>query len=91
MSQLMIINITGIIGTLISTISFIPQVYKTYKTQNTDGLSFWFIILTIIASLAWIIYAYCMKSWHQFTANFIILVLSIILLQLFISYENKNK
>jgi MtN3 and saliva related transmembrane protein len=90
MSTLLIINITGLVGTIISTISFIPQVYTTYVTQDIRGISYWFIILTIIGCLAWMVYAYYLDSWHQFFANFIVLILAIVLLMLYYSCDKKN-
>ena len=90
MSEESIIHISGISGTILAVVSFMPQVYTTYKTQNVDGLSPWFIILTIVGSLAWITYAYYMESWHQFVANFICLILAIVLMILYISCKNKE-
>lgn len=85
-----IVHISGISGTILAVVSFMPQVYTTYKTQNVDGLSPWFIILTIAGSLAWLTYAYYLESWHQFAANLICLIFAIVLMALYIFYKNKE-
>lgn len=91
MSNILIVNISGIIGTILATVSFMPQVYKTYQTENVEGLSPLFILLTIIGSVIWMFYAYCLKSWHQFTANCIVGILAIILMILYFYYQNKEQ
>ncbi|ALD66525.1 SemiSWEET family transporter [Spiroplasma cantharicola] len=51
-----IYEIMGWIGTILTAVYLIPQVIKVIKTKNTKDISYYSIIILIIASLIWIIY-----------------------------------
>lgn len=46
----------GYIGGILSACIFIPQLYKIYTSKRCNDISWWFIILSIIASVSSLVY-----------------------------------
>ena len=51
------INYIGLIGSFGIGISLIPQTLKIYKEKNTEFLSLYFILITMISSILLLIYS----------------------------------
>tara|TARA_Y100000590_G_C15707005_1_gene1009003 strand:- start:317 stop:673 length:357 start_codon:yes stop_codon:yes gene_type:complete len=76
----------GYIGSILVTFCMLPQVYKTYKTKNVEGLSISFIILQILSSVCYIIYAMYEKTLPIMISNCATVFLSLILIILYYRY-----
>ena len=85
-----IITIFGFVGTIITIISFFPQIYTTYHTKSVRGLSYNFLILSILSAICWSIYAYESNASYQLLANIIILISVVILCILYHDYMHRR-
>lgn len=70
----------GFLAATLTTISFIPQVLKIMKTKDTSGLSLGMYICFVIGVILWTIYGYINNDVPVFVANFITLMLAVIIL-----------
>ena len=85
-----IIGYTG--GTLLN-ITFIPQIYRTYKTKQTDDISLVFMILQVITSVLYVVYAFLLDEQPLIISNIILLIelLSLLCGKILYSYVYKRK
>ena len=74
------IEIFGYIAAVLTTAAFLPQLIKTLKTKKADDVSLTTLIMIIIGVLSWIIYGYKITSTPILIANFITLILNLLIL-----------
>jgi MtN3 and saliva related transmembrane protein len=70
--------------------SYIPQIVKGYKTKSLKDVSMGFLLIIIIGTLLWMIYAIVNSDFIFLTANSIILLFAITLTVMKLHY-NKGK
>ena len=88
-SKTLMINIGGAIGAIGTSVSFLPQVYTTFTKKTTKGLSLWLLILTLIASIGWLIYSYNIEAWYQFATHCFVTSVMIFMFILYFTYRNQ--
>ncbi len=82
--------LTLVIGILVKVIGLPDQMKKNYKRKSTEGLSTWFMILSLIAYLLWTIHGILQKDMVLVLGQGLgIITVGIILYQIYI-YRNKE-
>ena len=76
----MSIDIFGYFAAVLTTAAFLPQLIKTLKTKKANDVSLTTLIMFIIGVLSWIIYGYNISSTPILIANFITLILNLLIL-----------
>jgi len=74
------VDIFGYFAAILTTAAFLPQLLKTLKTKKADDVSLTTLIMFIIGVLSWIIYGYVISSKPILIANFITLILNLLIL-----------
>ena len=74
------IDIFGYFAAILTTAAFLRQLIKTLKTKKADDVSLATLIMFIIGVLCWILYGYKISSTPILIANFITLVLNLLIL-----------
>ncbi|MEM2873322.1 MAG: SemiSWEET family transporter [Nitrososphaerales archaeon] len=80
-------QIVGFIALIASSVGFFPQVVKTFKTKKAEDLSFYTLLLLIIAATSWIAYGFSRSDLFIIWTNSIIFVLVLMLAIMKISYR----
>ncbi|OGH08298.1 MAG: hypothetical protein A2152_01295 [Candidatus Levybacteria bacterium RBG_16_35_6] len=78
----MIAEIVGYIASLVAISMYFPQVIKSWKTKQVQGLSALTFSLLSLNSILWITYGILIKSIPVIFANFVVWILTIIILVL---------
>lgn len=73
-------EIFGHVGALLSSATFVPQVYKTWKSKSAGDLSLVMLIIVLVSTLVWLVYAFTFMLWPVILANSFVCVLSIMLI-----------
>jgi MtN3 and saliva related transmembrane protein len=81
------VNIIGMIGGCFTTISFLPQVIRVWKTHSTKDISLAMFLLFVAGVLFWLVYGILTKAWPVIIANFVTLILTLIILVYKIIYK----
>jgi MtN3 and saliva related transmembrane protein len=81
------VDIFGYIGAFLSAITFIPQVYKTWQTKSAGDLSVWMILIVVLSTIVWLVYAFAVHSGPVIAANVIVLVLALVLLYFKLTFK----
>lgn len=68
------------IGTCLTGITLIPQSYKVFKTKDTKAISLLMMLIIILASIIWIIYAILSYQIAIIVTNSMVLVSAIFIL-----------
>ena len=74
------IDIFGYFAAILTTAAFLPQLIKTLKTKKAEDVSLSTLIMFIIGVFSWIIYGYNISSKPILIANFITLILNLLIL-----------
>ena len=74
------VEIFGYLAAILTTAAFLPQLIKTLKTKKADDVSLTTLVMFIIGVLNWIIYGYKISSTPIMMANFITLILNLLIL-----------
>ena len=74
------IDIFGYLAAILTTAAFLPQLIKTLKTKRADDVSLTTLIMFIVGVISWIIYGYKITSEPILIANFITLLLNLLIL-----------
>ena len=82
------VDIFGYFAALLTTAAFLPQLIKTLKTKKADDVSSTTLIMFITGVLSWIIYGYKISSSPILIANFITLILNLMILISKIYFSN---
>jgi uncharacterized protein with PQ loop repeat len=82
--------LTLVVGILVKVIGLPDQIKKNYKRKSTEGLSTWFMILSLIAYSLWTIHGILQKDMVLiFGQGLGIITVGIILYQIYI-YRDKE-
>ncbi|MGL5268541.1 MAG: SemiSWEET family sugar transporter [Spiroplasma sp.] len=65
------------IGVCLTGITLIPQSYKVLRTKDTESISLYMLILFVISSIVWIIFAILTKQIPIIVVNSLVLVSAI--------------
>jgi MtN3 and saliva related transmembrane protein len=84
-------DIYGYIGAFLSSILYLPQLIHIIKRKQADDLSYIFLVLNIITSIFWIIYAIFEKSIPLIICDSFILLITLIMIFLKKYYHNIEK
>ena len=74
------VEIFGYFAAFLTTAAFLPQLIKTLKTKKAEDVSLSTLIMFIIGVFSWIIYGYNISSKPILIANFITLILNLLIL-----------
>ena len=81
------LSIVGLIAACASAIAFLPQVIKTFRTKRAEDVSFYMIVVFMIASVSWLTYGLERSDFFIVSTNFIVLVLTITLAIMKVIYK----
>lgn len=82
--------LTLVIGILVKVVGLPDQIKKNYKRKSTEGLSTWFMVLSLIAYSLWTIHGILQKDMVLVLGQGLgIITVGIILYQIYI-YRNKE-
>ncbi|HWA33926.1 MAG TPA: SemiSWEET family transporter [Cyclobacteriaceae bacterium] len=80
----------GHIGAFLTAVTFIPQVYKIWKTKSATDLSLTMILIILMSTIVWLVYAIALMLWPVIIANTIVFVLDLMLLYFKFAYGKKG-
>jgi MtN3 and saliva related transmembrane protein len=83
-------EIIAVIATILVVVSWIPQLIKAYTTKSLKDFSYWFVIIVILATLAWIIYGIAIQDSAIIIGNSVILLFPVLLLIMKFYYDRKK-
>ncbi|MEM3383663.1 MAG: SemiSWEET family transporter [Nitrososphaerales archaeon] len=86
-----VFQIVGFIALIASSVGFFPQLIKTFKTKKAEDLSFYTLLLLMIATISWIAYGFSRSDLFIVWTNLIIFILVFMLAIMKISYKNSSK
>src|SRR3954470_5154267 len=78
----------GYLGSFLTSITFIPQVYKAWKTKSVGDLSTWMMLIVVLSTIVWLVYAFAIGSGPVIVANSIVFFLSLLLIYFKYSFKN---
>lgn len=81
------IEVTGYFGSFLTSITFIPQVYKTWRTRSAGDLSLSMLLIVLLSTVVWLVYALALMLWPVIVANAIIGALSVLLVYFKLTFE----
>ena len=76
------VEIVGYIAAILSAICFIPQAIRVIKTKDTNAISFWMYLLSLLSVVFWLIYGLMLSSWPIILKNILVIIVSGIILVL---------
>ncbi len=76
------IEAIGLLATMLSASSFVPQVWKIVRTRETAGVSRRMYLVTLTASLLWIVYGVGISSLSVVLCNTVLGILAVIIIAL---------
>ena len=81
------ITILGFVAATCTTVAFLPQVMKTWQSQSAKDVSYGMLVFFCIGIFLWLVYGLLIKAAPVIIANFLTLILNLIILYLKIKYE----
>lgn len=75
-----LVELIGYFGSFLTSITFIPQVYKTWRTRSAGDLSMTMLLIVLLSTVVWMVYAVALMLWPVIVANAIIGLLSLLLI-----------
>lgn len=78
----------GHFGAFLTGVTFIPQVYKTWKSRRAADLSLTMMMIVVLSTIVWLVYAFSLMLWPVIIANGIVFVLSIMLIVFKLTFKN---
>jgi MtN3 and saliva related transmembrane protein len=82
-----LITLLGLLAGTLTTISFVPQLLKTWRTKSAKDMSLPMLISFCAGVLLWLVYGILLQAPPIILANFITLVLALMILGLKLYYE----
>jgi MtN3 and saliva related transmembrane protein len=73
-------EIVGYIAAILSAICFIPQAIRVIQTKDTNAISFWMYLLSVLSVICWLIYGLMLSSMPIILKNILVIILSGIIL-----------
>lgn len=70
-----------------TSITFIPQVYKTWRTRSAGDLSLSMLLIVLLSTVVWLVYAVALMLWPVIVANAIIGALSVLLVYFKLTFK----
>ena len=80
-------DVLGLTAAFCTTISFLPQAIKVVKTKNTEALSLLMYSVFTVGVVLWLVYGILREDLAITLANFVTLILSLVILGLKIKSE----
>ena len=80
----------GYMAAVMTTLAFIPQIIKIYRERSARSISLKTFCIFSTGVLCWFLYGLALRSWPMIIANFITLVLSLIIVILKHIYRESN-
>jgi MtN3 and saliva related transmembrane protein len=68
------------IAAFLTMIGYLPQALKTIKTRDTESISFWMYLLSLLGVIFWLIYGLMIISYPIILKNIAVITLSGIIL-----------
>lgn len=81
------ITLLGLLAGTLTTISFVPQLLKTWRTKSAKDMSLPMLISFCSGVFLWLVYGLLLPSTPVVVANFITLILALMILGLKLRYE----
>lgn len=81
----------GLFAALMTTISFIPQVIKSWKTKSVEDVSMIMYVILMTGQFSWLVYGILIKSLPLILSDFIVFVLTIIMLFFKFKYKKQKQ
>jgi MtN3 and saliva related transmembrane protein len=81
------ITLLGLLAGTLTTISFVPQLLKTWRTKSAKDMSLPMLISFCLGVFLWLVYGILLPSTPVIVANFITLILALMILGLKLRYE----
>ena len=75
-----LLDVIGTIAGGLTTVAFVPQVVKTLRTRQTRDISLAMWVLFTTGVAMWLVYGVLLWAWPVMVANFITLLLSLLVL-----------
>ena len=80
-------DVLGLTAAFCTTISFLPQAIKVVKTKNTEALSLLMYSVFTVGVVLWLVYGILREDLAITLANFVTLILALVILGLKIKSE----
>lgn len=81
--------IVSTLAPIVNCIQLFPQLYKTCKTKSVKDLSFYSLVLILMANVFWLLHGYFIFDLSLIAAGVISMVVNISLLTLYMLYRKK--
>lgn len=81
------VKLIGFTAAVLTTVSFLPQAVKVIRTRNTAGISLTMYVVFATGVFLWLVYGLFMHDTPIIFANFITLILSVIILIMKLRYK----
>ncbi|WP_199247414.1 SemiSWEET transporter [[Phormidium] sp. ETS-05] len=81
------ITILGFVAATCTTVAFLPQVMKTWQSKSAKDVSSGMLIFFCIGISLWLVYGLLIKAAPVIIANFLTLILNLVILYLKIKYK----
>jgi MtN3 and saliva related transmembrane protein len=82
-----LITLLGLLAGTLTTISFVPQLLKTWRTKSAKDMSLPMLICFCTGVLLWLVYGILLQATPIILANFITLILALMILGLKLYYK----
>lgn len=84
------IEILGIISSISSAILHIPQVYHMINTKGTKDISYYFLLLSLLNELLWLVYGFLIINLPIIIADSFLIITTLIMIGSKIYFENQS-
>ena len=74
------VELLGFAAAFLTTIAFIPQVVQVWKSKSTDDLSLTTYLIFVTGVFLWFLYGLNIGSLSMIIANFITVILALIII-----------
>lgn len=81
-------EIIGIVASILSSILYLPQLYHMIKRKSGKDISYFFLVLTILSSILWIVYGILDNLLPIILCDTFIMIITIVILIFKYYYEN---
>jgi MtN3 and saliva related transmembrane protein len=85
--QIEFIDILGLAAGTLTTIAFLPQLLKTWQSKSAKDVSLAMMVTFCIGVFLWFVYGLYLHALPIVLANFITLILALVILILKIKYR----
>ena len=84
-------QVLGWVATFLFSIMFIPQIIKTIQVKDTRGVSLMLFIISLVANIIALAYAYMIYQTPLIIKYIIAIIVTIIYIGVFLHYYKKGK